>query len=188
MRKNVRYAHFAEICEKCGNCNIRIKLTMSLHWSTCQWITETSTAFLLQCQQAVYRCRWLELTVSDLTSWWAEFLASAGWPIWHVNNFFDRHWHWPVGNLACQRLDLLPTHSVDVAVTENWHFTFKLDNAVRGKSRDDKHSAQFHAAYMVPTTVCEKITDFCQIFEYHLHFKWKSHHIMQACRASEKWW
>ena len=25
--ENARYAHFAEICEKCGNTNIRVKLT-----------------------------------------------------------------------------------------------------------------------------------------------------------------
>jgi len=156
MRKKCAICAFCWNMRKMRQLHIRIKLTMSLQWSTRQWITHTSTAFLLQCQQAVYRCQRLELTVSDLTSWWAEFLASAGWPIWQVKKIFDRHWHWPVGNLACQRLDLLPTHSVDVAVTENWHFTFKLDNALRGKSRDDKRNAQFHAAYMVPTTLCEK--------------------------------
>jgi len=31
-----------------------------------------------------------------------------------------------------------------------------------------------------PQLYAKKITDFCQIFEYHLH-------IMHACRASEKW-
>ena len=63
MQKNIRYAHFAEICEKCGNVRniaaIRVKITCLL--SACMQVASSMRGYLQSGAGAVSdwrRCVW----------------------------------------------------------------------------------------------------------------------------------